>query len=519
MALNFQDILDKPEYRPLATAPNASAAGGSLTGDLRNNDDRHPVLFQLVSATVFNQYNAKNDGWSLVGSPALAGVFAAGANSVFVPSQGVRGAITAGSSTTKIVTSTVQAVTIPTNRLANRGGGRGYKIRIIDNGAGGTGKTEERVIISNSESITPTIYLDSALSFTPVSGSTFEILSGRVYLLSAGTVAAGVWKYYDIALNAFSGNLATTNLPASIATDSSIIALDELYTPSNRAPGEGYFGNITATASGASSLTASGLPAGLLADQFRNFQIRIVEDATTPTAVGQRRIISTHTAGATGVFTTTTAFTVTPSANAKFVIENSNEILCWFAGQTATYTYNHQAIGAATADTWANARYAARGVTIGLGNMAVHGFGIPMPYANDPDFQYRHSRIFSFRGGATVTLDILDIAGASNGAWTNASPYGSIGTTITTGSCIAYDPVSNNGECAIININGTQTFYRFNIFNKDMNEWAQIRYPQGAAVVGRRIGCLHFTNGSDKVGMLHILRSSGVELFDCVIQR
>ena len=93
MALNFIDILDKPEWRPLAVAPNASAQGVAICCDLRDNDDRHPILYQLAAATVLNQYNAKNDGWSLVGSPALAGVFAAGANCVFVPSQGIRGAI------------------------------------------------------------------------------------------------------------------------------------------------------------------------------------------------------------------------------------------------------------------------------------------------------------------------------------------------------------------------------------------------------------------------------------------
>lgn len=519
MSINFKDILDKPEYRPLAVSPNAHAVGGSICGDLRNNDDRHPVLFQLVSATVLNQYNAKNDGWSFVGSPALAGVFGAGACSVFVPSQGIRGSIGAGSSTSKIVTSTVQSVTISANRLGNRRGGRGYKIRIIDNGAGGSGKTEEKLIVSNTESTTPTIYLDSALSFTPVSGSTFEILSGRVYMLSAGTVAAGVWKYFDIALNTFSGNLATTNLPATIATDSQLTCLDELYTPSNRAPSEGYFGNITASASGASSITGSSLPSALQADQFRNFQIRIVEDTTNVTAVGQRRIISTHTAGASAVFTLSTAWTVTPSATAKFVVENSNEIIASIGGQTATYTYNHQAIGSATADTWSNTRYGARGGAVGAGVMNVHGFGVPMPFSEDPDFIYRHSRIYSFRGGATTTLDILDIAGGANGAWTNGASYGAIGTTFTTGSCIAYDSVGNNGETAIINLNGTQNFLRFNLFNKDVNEWAQIRYPQGTAVVGSRLETLHFVDGSDKIGMLHLLRSSGVETFDCVIQR
>lgn len=34
----------------------------------------------------------------------------------------------------------------------------------------------------------------------------------------------------------------------------------------------------------------------ILANEYRNFQIRIVQDLTNPTAVGQRRIIASHTA-------------------------------------------------------------------------------------------------------------------------------------------------------------------------------------------------------------------------------
>jgi hypothetical protein len=519
MSLNFKDILDKPEWRPLAVAPNASAAGTQIACDLRNNEDRHPEIFQLVSATVLNAYNAKQDGWNFVGSPALTGTFGAGSAMVVAPSQGPRGAIGAGSSTTKIVTSTALAAAIPLNKLGNRSSGRGFKIRIIDNGAGGSGKTEEKLIVANTESTTPTIYLDSALSFTPVTGSTYEILAGRVYMLSAGTLAAGMWKYFDIATNTFSGNLATTNLPATIATNSNLISLDELHVPSNRAPGDGYFGRITASASGASSLTATALPANLPADRFRNYQIRIVEDATTPTSVGQRRIISTHTAGATAVLTLSTAFTVTPSATAKFVIENSNEIILTTGGQTATYTYNPIAIGAATADTWSNTRYAARATAIGAGGMTVHGFGIPMPFTDDADMLYKQSQIFSFRGGSTTTLDILDISGAAAGSWTNAATYGAIGTTFAVGSCIAYDSASQNGELAYIQLNGTQNFLRFNMFNKDMDQWAQIRYPQGAAVEGCRMACVPWFDGSTPVGMLHNLRATGVELFDIVIQR
>ena len=111
-------------------------------------------------------------------------------------------------------------------------------------------------------------------------------------------------------------------------------------------------------------------------NQFRNFQIRIVEDATTPTAAGQRQIISSHTAGTTPVFTIYAAWTVQPSIAAKFVIENPNEIILRTAS-TSTYSYapfqvrNNVTLttAGAQADTWSAVRYAASSTAGAAGMM------------------------------------------------------------------------------------------------------------------------------------------------------
>ena len=60
---------------------------------------------------------------------------------------------------------------------------------------------------------------------------------------------------------------------------------------------------LAATASGASTLTgqATGGDAVVAVNEYRNFQIRIVQDLVTPAAVGQRRIIASHTVGASPV--------------------------------------------------------------------------------------------------------------------------------------------------------------------------------------------------------------------------
>lgn len=519
---NFKDIVDLPDWRPLAFAPNASAAGTCLICDYRNSEDRHPLIYELVSATVLNQYSVKGDGWSFVGSPALAGTFGIGAAGVMMPSRGPRGTLAAGATTTKIVLSTALPASVGVNQLAGRGDGvQGFRIRIIGSSSGGSGKTEERLIVANTAGTQPTIYLDSALTFTPASGDSYEILSGRVYLLSAGTTAAGVWKYYDIATNSFSGNLSTTNLAATIGTDTSIVGLDESYVPHNKDPYGGFLGQITATASAATTITGSvaGADSALLANEYRNFQIRIVQDTSTPTAVGQRRKITSHTAGASPVYTVPT-WTVTPSSSAVFVIENSNEILLWTNAVTTTYTYAQDIIGAMTADTWSTSTYAVRPAAMGAGCMSFQSFGISPSTTNDPDKLARHSHVYSFRGAATTTLHLLDLAGAATGSWSTET-YASIGTTFTTGSSITYDPWTQGGRYAYISVNGTQNFMRFNAYTRNINEWAYLRFAQSTATVGGKMAATVFIDADDETKIAFVItkRQTGQELFQTLISR
>jgi len=310
-------------------------------------------------------------------------------------------------------------------------------------------------------------------------------------MISAGVVTAGMFKYFDVATNTFSGNLSTTNL-ATISTDSQMICLDELHNPTNRNMYEGFVGKITASASGANTITATLVPTvalggGVEANQFRNFQVRIVEDTVNVTAVGQRFIIASHTSGTTPVFTMYTNWTVTPSSSAKFVIEYPNEIL-FQINNTSTYTYAPYIVrNNATpqaADSWSATRYTTRSTASGVGMMNFVPFGIPFGDTTvDPLLTHRPSKIICFRGNNTTALDILDIAGGVNGAWTNTAPYNGIATAFTTGSCIAYDPIGEDGKFAYISVNGGQYFVRFNALVNDISEWTYLRQTQGTVVV------------------------------------
>jgi hypothetical protein len=504
--LNFRRIINVPQWRPSAPAIGASAAGTSMACDLRNDTTNTPYNYFLRAATVLERHDPTTDEWMALSSPGLAGTFGAGAACVFHPSQGPRGTLAAGATTTSVVLSTALPAAVGVNQLANRGDGVGFRIRVIGNAAGSSGKIEERTIIANSGGTTPTLILDSPLSFTPLTGDGYEFMAGRIFMLSAGTLAAGVWKHYDIVTNSYSGNLATTNLPATIGTDSSMVALSELHVPNDKTPGEGYFGQITASASSSTTITGSGLPADLRASEYAGFQIRIIQDTTTPTAVGQRRRVTSHTAGASGVFTVP-SFTVTPSATAKFVIENDDDkIILKSSASTSTFTYN------ITANTWDTSTFGVNGGAVGAGVMLIHAFGT----TRDTSGNHRHSFLYCVRGGNLATIDVLDMA---TNTWANDIVYGGKGGTLfNTGTCGVYNPVTLGGRFHHVNLNGGQRNMRFDVRNRRLDVESYMRYPQGTAVAGDRNSIAFFFDGTTKQAWLYQISSSSTPMFSIGIQ-
>jgi hypothetical protein len=262
--------------------------------------------------------------------------------------------------------------------------------------------------------------------------------------------------------------------------------------------------------------------AAVLANEYRNFMIRITEDTTNKTAVGQRALIGSHTAGASPVYTlkNSASWTVTPSVGAKYVIENPNHVLLFTSGVVTTFTYQPiTEIGCSMAAdaNWNTSYFAARGNAVGAGVMAEQAFSIVPESAKN----VRHSFIFSFRGGNSSALDILDLAGAATGSWTNTASYGGLSTnvTFTTGSCGAHAAATQEGRYMFINHNGTQRFLRFDMKNNILEPWGYLRYSQGAAVVGRKLAALPFIDGATKLSFLHCLRNTGTEFFQMAINR
>ena len=514
MANTFKKVIDAQVWRQVNPSPNAHAAAASMTSDLRSSLLRNPFAYNLVSNTVLNRFNIITKAWQPMASPALAGTFGAGSTSAFVPSLGLVGTIAAGATTTSVVISTAFPTAVGVNMLANRGGSgdKGFKLRITDTTAG---KTEERWIVGNTAGTTPTITVDAAFTFTPASGARYEILAGRLFMLGAGTTASNSWRSFEVAANTLSTGLSTTGLPATISTDSSILVLDEQYTPYDMVPGEGLVkGSFTydtgmnalaATASGASTLTgqASGGDAVVLANEYRNFQIRIVQDTTTPGAVGQRRIIASHTAGASPVYTLGTAWTTQPSSSAKYVIELPNLLILRTTANTTTYTWNYgdatvnNGTNSIASNAWSTTYFGAAPAANAAGCMWAPSFGIQP----DPARNARHSFNYFFRGGATTTLDLLDIAGSITGTWTGAVTYDGNTTTIGTGSTGCYAPFENEGRMFYANLyvaSAANQFYRFDVQNRVLSPYTNTDFIQsGTAALGGRMAAYCAIDGTD----------------------
>jgi hypothetical protein len=231
-------------------------------------------------------------------------------------------------------------------------------------------------------------------------------------------------------------------------------------------------------------------------NEYRNFQIRIVEDTAIPTAVGQRRNISTHTVGASPVYTLSTAWTTTPSATAKYVIENNGDrIIMWANGTTQTSTYT------IAGNAWdANVTFAVRPVAPGTNLFSHQAFSIE-PDAASPS-NARHSFIFAFR---SFNADLFDIAGAPTGLWTTAVTYG--GGNVTSGAQGAssvHDPATNQGRYMYVYSGSlNQLMFRFDMKNRMNESFTPVPIPAGPVAAGLKLlGYALFKDGNTKLAFI-----------------
>ena len=515
--LAFKSLIDLPVWEPITSAPNVDAVGKSIAFDLRNDANlKNPYIWRLSVLTALQKYSKKHDSWYTTRAfTAVGGAVDVGSHAVFCPSHGPSGTVAGSPTTTSFTLAALpNTASAAINQFANAGEGTGYYIRVIDKT---TGKTEERAIVANTAGTTPVVTVSPAFTFTPTAAADkYEMLSGRVYMLGSGTTAAGYWKAYDIATGTISGNLAVTNLSATIGVDTCSMMLDESYVPSTEAPGEGFVQGagtydatlpkacLTATATAAASITgqASGGDYGIAANLYRNYQIRIVEDTGTPAANGQRRKIISHTGGAIAPVYTVAAWTNQPSSTAKYVIELANDLLLWTNGATVTYSY---AAGGYAADAnWSTAA-ASGGGTQWANPPAAHLVGTcaESAFSITPVANVYNSFIYWFLSGAQPKIYYLDTAAGANGVWSAVVTAG--GDPVMTGvagTCSACDPSTNAGRYVYLYISG-QAIFRFDMNTMTIETYQPLPIAGGTAVASARMAIGTFVDGTTKLSFLY----------------
>lgn len=464
-------LLHRKEWQMMTPAPVASAAGSFIISPQSGNFN---IAMFVSSATVQYLYHHDEDAFVQIPSAALAGTFGAGACGVFHP-WSINYTANGGSTTTIQVAAGTHNITGVAKgaivEFISAAGSSGLRRTItdIDTSGGGTGN----VILT----------LDSAVPVAIANAHTFRLLTGRFYVLSAGTLAANAYKVFDVATLTWTA-LSITNLPATIATDGRLVCA--FNHNENFATG-------TATSGAASTLVVTGKT--WTVNQWTNYGVRI----TAGTGVGQYRTIASNTAD---TLTVSSAWTVVPDATSQYEIQANSDWI-YFLGNNAVTMYRYSI----SANTWTvlaptTARAAAPGV--GMGAVAIGTSGESI-WANESairDGRY----IYSLRGGGSGVIDRFDIAGgtAGAGAWQALTFVN--GETFTTGSS-----TFAMGRYIFIRKDATNRFFKYSVRGNYLEPLSTNLYPDGAALLGNKIWVKNYDTAKT-IQWLYSLRNTGTEL-------
>ncbi len=473
--VNLKRILHKPQWEPCGPAPASSAAGTNFRY-LKIDTYNINIGFLVVNATTVYAYDAATDAYMLLPSPALTGTFGAGVCSRIHP-MGPSGTATAGTTST-----------ITTNLTIVRDL-RDYKIRIT---GGPQSVGSELTILSNTIGANSVITVATqGGAFT--TGTTYQLITPRFYVISAGTLAVGSFNYYDFALNTWTQR-SITSLSATWGTDGVMIGTPGIINQFDSSATGGYsFNAATGT-----TLTITG--PSWTTNQWTNSQIRI----TGGLGAGQVRTISSNTATALTVATWTTQ----PDATSTWVIEGNDDFL-YLLGNNAVTMYRFSISG----NTWAAmAPTVARGAAPGAGLSASWISNVSDSTWTSKNVIKNGRYIYSFRGANGAILDIFDIAGgtAGAGAWA-AQSYGAAAELFTTGASFEYD-----GRDYIYGMvyNATaQRMVKLSLIKTALEPAATLNYPQGAAVVGDKLVMIPYIDGATRIDFIYHWRNTGQEVF------
>ena len=482
----LRKVLDRKQWELCTPLPVTNAAGMIFAQTPPTWST--PMVFMSSATNTHYIYMVNEDAWIELPGGTL-GAHTGASTAVFHP-YGPTGTASAGSSTTLTTT-----LTIP-NDLT------GYVVRIT----GGTGAGQERVITSNTFGAN-SVLTTSAWGTNPDNTSTYIILSGRFWVLGA-TGAAVVWKYYDIATSAWTSKSTTSGPGATWGTDgqstctSSVGWAGSFDTGTNK--WNGAFDTGTATAGAAATLTDGGK--SWTTNQWANYQVRILSG----TGKGQIRTINSNTGT---VLTVSANWGTNPDATSVYVIEGNDDWI-FVAGNNAVTLFRYAINGIAglsanaqaTGDTWITVSPGAARAAAGAAGLSLDW----IPHSEDARFTNASAilngrRIYSFRGGATSTLDYYDIP---SNAWVSGVAYGNAAPTFTTNSSWTHWKGFLYGQKE-----STARFFKFDCAGNTLYPLSTLVYGNGTGVLGQsKVWIFSYTDGATELQFMYAVRHSGTEL-------
>ena len=461
-------MLHPKRWENRTPCPTNSTAGSFITADkydLLNGSK----AFYVQSASVIYMYEGDEDSWIQLPASGLGGVFGAGACGEFRALGAMGGTfnqtVTAGG-----------VASLTTNKTIVRSLS-GMRIRVIS----GTGLGFDGTVISNTLGANSVITTSGG---TFSSDTVFQLFSGSLWFITAGTVGFGV---YDRATNTWTSR-SVVGLPAW-GTDGQLIStigsVKEFITG-------------TATAGASTTLTHSGKTWGT--NMWSNYQIRI----KSGTGAGQIRTITSNTGT---VITVSTTWAINPDSTSTYAIEGNGDFM-YLLGNNAVTLYRYTI----STNSWATLTpIAARAGVMGAGGTAswidsVQGWDNETLINHNQAgtiFKQNGRYIYSFRGAGVSTLDVYDIAANT---WVSGLPYGNQQETFTTGThCCDLD-----GNVYIQKEN-TGRFFKFDVGRNLLISLSTNVTPQGAVLTGNRMFILPYIDGATEINFLYsVIHTSNI---------
>jgi hypothetical protein len=453
-------LLDLMRWETCASLPQSSSSNGNCFGKV---DDPNNLVMYINGSTQANLYWPNSDGWTRVGSPALASSGAG--QSIAGHMLGPTGTCPSNGTSTTIVTA-----------QALRASLRGYKIHITGGPAAGDIRTIDSNVTTGSNcSVTVT----SAFSASPTTATTYRIMSPTFYAIYTGSTSLSSFRSYDLATDTWTtrANNPVTNFGESALVSAGAFRWND------------FVSFATGTATAATANTISNSAKAWTTNQWTNQQVRI----TGGTGAGQVRTISSNT----GTQLTVSAnWTTTPDTSSTYSIEGNDDHIYLLSSQGLyRYTISTNTFSAALA---------ARGQTVG------NGLGLVWPFECtkgwDNENAIKNGRyLVSPRGASSVNVDIYDIA--LNTWETGITFVGAAGMNHSTGVCWTYSGNSMYGVGGLFN-----TAFKFDIPDRIAYGWGQPPIVAGA-LEGQKTFVASYRDGATRIDWLYFNPHSTASLF------